>query len=438
MPPKRRKLNIGPGHSSTLWYQYLAAQTVKIASMNGLGEVTKLENDLAAEIEREDAAPPKETVARLRRRGDAILHSKMILLLVVLLNVLDTLLVLGELIMDFKHMGNVISSHADLSEEFLVKMSHIYPSQVDGITVIDIDKLFDKIIHARILWNKTNLEDSGICNVTPQSGDRVERSADIFYPNETSPQENITHHEAGYTLEVKLAHGFHYASVSILAVLVVETALKIICAGKHFFHSRMQVFDAVVITVSFTIDLVFIKGLMGMEATNFMIVLAFLLPWRVIRVVNSLIVAVIDKERFQMKLLYKQKKKVDKHYADSQEKNSLLQKEIDALRALCKERGIEIDNILPGAGHSQPSGGAIHALGRFARRTADSLTPALHNGAKRSPSPRKKNGMPWSCSVEEPTMTSTTNDLSRYSNSTPNLPIIIEKNMDKNESDTRL
>ena len=39
---------------------------------------------------------------------------------------------------------------------------------------------------------------------------------------------------------------------------------------------------------------------------------------------SGLIVAVLDKQRFQMKLLYKQKKKIDKQYQEAQEKNKHL------------------------------------------------------------------------------------------------------------------
>lgn len=49
----------------------------------------------------------------------------------------------------------------------------------------------------------------------------------------------------------------------------------------------MQVFDAFIITVSWALDLVFWEGLWAHpedEAANIMI---FILPWRVVRIVNS-------------------------------------------------------------------------------------------------------------------------------------------------------
>lgn len=57
------------------------------------------------------------------------------------------------------------------------------------------------------------------------------------------------------------------------------------CFNNSILH--IQVFDALVILISFVIDLVFIEGVMSMEISNYVIVLTFLLPWRIIRILNS-------------------------------------------------------------------------------------------------------------------------------------------------------
>lgn len=49
----------------------------------------------------------------------------------------------------------------------------------------------------------------------------------------------------------------------------------------------LQVFDALIILASFIVDLVFLKGLADFAIDDSIFILAFLLPWRVIRVVNS-------------------------------------------------------------------------------------------------------------------------------------------------------
>lgn len=48
-----------------------------------------------------------------------------------------------------------------------------------------------------------------------------------------------------------------------------------------------QLFDGIIVIVSFVLDLVFLKGILGMEIEEGAEVLTLLVPWRVIRVVNS-------------------------------------------------------------------------------------------------------------------------------------------------------
>ena len=57
--------------------------------------------------------------------------------------------------------------------------------------------------------------------------------------------------------------------------------------GKKFLHHKVEMFDAFVITVSWILDVAFWEGLWAHpeeEAANIMI---FILPWRVMRIVNS-------------------------------------------------------------------------------------------------------------------------------------------------------
>ncbi|KAK7487881.1 hypothetical protein BaRGS_00020928 [Batillaria attramentaria] len=63
--------------------------------------------------------------------------------------------------------------------------------------------------------------------------------------------------------------------------------LKVFCAGSHFVKRKIEVFDAVIILASFVVDLVFLKGLQAFPIDDSIFILAFLLPWRVIRVVNT-------------------------------------------------------------------------------------------------------------------------------------------------------
>lgn len=49
----------------------------------------------------------------------------------------------------------------------------------------------------------------------------------------------------------------------------------------------LQVFDACIVLASFTVDFVFVNGMAADDIQDFVFILAFMLPWGVIRVVNS-------------------------------------------------------------------------------------------------------------------------------------------------------
>ncbi|WAR02863.1 HVCN1-like protein [Mya arenaria] len=136
-----------------------------------------------------------------------------------------------------------------------------------------------------------------------------------------------------------------------------NTILKAICAGRSFFHRKIEVFDAFVVVVSFIMDFSFLVFLSDIDTKDFVFILAILLPWRVIRVVNSLIVSVKDHEHFRLKLVYKRKKKIQGNLRDTE---SLLQKymtQVTALQRLCIMEGIEewkIDKYLKNEELSKP------------------------------------------------------------------------------------
>ncbi|KAJ8299096.1 hypothetical protein KUTeg_023156 [Tegillarca granosa] len=48
------------------------------------------------------------------------------------------------------------------------------------------------------------------------------------------------HHAHGHTIEEDIAHAFHKASITILAILAAETMFKIFCHGKHFFENKLE------------------------------------------------------------------------------------------------------------------------------------------------------------------------------------------------------
>ncbi|KAK7098125.1 hypothetical protein V1264_002485 [Littorina saxatilis] len=90
-----------------------------------------------------------------------------------------------------------------------------------------------------------------------------------------------------------------------------------------------------ILSVSFVADLVFLEILPRFKIQDFVFILAFLLPWRVIRVVNSLVVAVQTHEHFRLKLLYSRKKKTQNSLREAEVKLQLFRAQCCALKHLC-------------------------------------------------------------------------------------------------------
>ncbi|KAL8579151.1 hypothetical protein ACOMHN_010735 [Nucella lapillus] len=100
-------------------------------------------------------------------------------------------------------------------------------------------------------------------------------------------------------------------------------------------------FDLFILVVSFVVDVVFMQILPRFKIQDFVFILAFLLPWRVIRVVNSLVVAVQDHEHFRLKMVYSRKKKIQNSLREAEVKLQLFRAQCCALKRLCLNEGVE-------------------------------------------------------------------------------------------------
>ncbi|XP_076466809.1 uncharacterized protein LOC143297814 isoform X3 [Babylonia areolata] len=401
--------------------QVLAAQTLKIASINGLGDTEKLETELEDEIRWEESRhPPREVLGRIRRRCEDILHAKPMLLFIVVLNVIDCLLVIGELTLDFHHISNRFLARTEHTEEFLGRMKRLYSPQLDdlkGVEEQDLTNIFDRFLHSFVFWNVSSYTQAALSAdclpfVSPSnysfpttppttannftSNNNNNNNSYTYYNNNNNndfnessnvlemmlnfsaaPQENMFPMDREHYDVVGTAHALHYASLSILSFLLAETLLKISCVGRRFLKKRMEVFDAVIIVVSFTLDIIFVEGLTILHLQHYVIVLSFLLPWRVLRVLNSLIVAVMVQHRFHLKLLYKQKRKINKQLQESTDSVKTLEKQLAILKQLCMNRGMTEWHINKAIGQVQSTGSqsGLKALSKLVFHAAESFAP---------------------------------------------------------------
>lgn len=77
---------------------------------------------------------------------------------------------------------------------------------------------------------------------------------------------------------------FHYLSLALLTFFMVELAGKLFAYQLEFFHHKFEVFDGLVVIVSFILDIVYITSKDAFDGMGLLILLRL---WRVARIVNG-------------------------------------------------------------------------------------------------------------------------------------------------------
>ncbi|XP_060072456.1 mucin-2-like [Ylistrum balloti] len=326
------------------------------------------------------------------------------LLLVVVLNIIDCGLVLGELVLDLHHVKDILSHSQKTSSVFLQRLQANYPDNVAYTDINDLRTIYEQILRAKIEWDVVDDADSStvfpytntsvtqatlnktrdgkdqndsLISDTSQSHRRVKRSA-----GDSSSCDfpvSVSGLSRSVSVEERVANGLHKTSLFIVCVLIVETILKMFCFGKHFFEHKLEVFDAFIVLISFVVDLIFLEGLSTYSLQDFVYILAFILPWGVIRVVNSLVVVVRDHEHFRLKLLYTQKKKVDSDNKHLRQEKEKLSDQVDSLRRLCLGEGVDDFRIQQSMARSSARPGK-GIMGSFASLAMGAIGGGKSNG----------------------------------------------------------
>ncbi|XP_030001985.1 voltage-gated hydrogen channel 1 [Sphaeramia orbicularis] len=143
---------------------------------------------------------------------------------------------------------------------------------------------------------------------------------------------------------IELEHGhlapevFHYLSLALLTFFMVELVGKLYAYRLEFFQHKFEVFDGVVVIVSFVLDVVFIFREDAFDGMGLLILLRL---WRVARIINGILVSV--KTRANQKL-HKLKESYDhlvQRVTELQERNDKLGQENQKLQVLLKKHGID-------------------------------------------------------------------------------------------------
>lgn len=132
---------------------------------------------------------------------------------------------------------------------------------------------------------------------------------------------------------------FHYLSLALLTFFVVELGGKLFAYRLEFFQHKFEVFDGVVVIVSFVLDIVFIFREDAFDGMGLLILLRL---WRVARIINGVLVSV--KTRADQRL-HKLKESYDhlvQRVTELQARTDKLEQENQKLQALLKKHNIDL------------------------------------------------------------------------------------------------
>ncbi|KAI5944848.1 Voltage-gated hydrogen channel 1 [Manis javanica] len=121
---------------------------------------------------------------------------------------------------------------------------------------------------------------------------------------------------------------FHYMSIAILTFFMVEFCFKLYVFRLEFFHHKFEILDAIVVVVSFVLDIVLLFREHEFEALGLLILLRL---WRVARIINGIIISVKTRSERQLLRL--------------KQMNIQLAAKIQHLEFSCSEKEQEIERL---------------------------------------------------------------------------------------------
>ncbi|KAF6725525.1 Voltage-gated hydrogen channel 1 [Oryzias melastigma] len=143
---------------------------------------------------------------------------------------------------------------------------------------------------------------------------------------------------------IKLDHGhvapeiFHYLSLAVLTFFMMELAGKLFAFRLEFFHHKFEMFDGLVVVVSFILDVVFIFHEDAFDGMGLLILLRL---WRVARIINGVVVSVKTRADQRIHKLKESYDHVVQRVTELQKSCDDLTQENHRLKALLKENQID-------------------------------------------------------------------------------------------------
>lgn len=143
---------------------------------------------------------------------------------------------------------------------------------------------------------------------------------------------------------IKLEHGhlapevFHYLSLALLTFFMVELAGKLFAYRLEFFQHKFEVFDGLVVVISFVLDIVFIFHEDAFDGLGLLILLRL---WRVARIINGILVSVKTREHQKLHKLKESYDHLVQRVTELQERSDKLEQENQRLQALLRKHSID-------------------------------------------------------------------------------------------------
>ncbi|XP_029368511.1 voltage-gated hydrogen channel 1 [Echeneis naucrates] len=143
---------------------------------------------------------------------------------------------------------------------------------------------------------------------------------------------------------IKLEHDhiapevFHYLSLALLTFFMVELAGKLFAYRLEFFQHKFEVFDGLVVVVSFVLDVVFIFHEDAFDGMGLLILLRL---WRVARIINGILVSVKTRANQRIHKLKESYDHLVQRVSELQESNDKLEQEKEKLQSILKKHKID-------------------------------------------------------------------------------------------------
>ncbi|XP_063820467.1 voltage-gated hydrogen channel 1 [Pseudophryne corroboree] len=130
---------------------------------------------------------------------------------------------------------------------------------------------------------------------------------------------------------------FHYLSISVLSFFLLEIVGKLYAFRLEFFHHKFEVFDAVIVVISFIIDVVYITREDVFNAVGLLILLRL---WRVARIVNGVILSVKSQAEEKINKLKEKQETLLARVAQLEQQCTHQEEEIVRLQTLLQQNNI--------------------------------------------------------------------------------------------------